>query len=112
MVNPDAPCSSMLSCVTSWITSVTRELRRPGTFSLNVNPSTLTSAPLTWLPRWIISHRNPAPRHHSANATGSAAAWVKTYGGPEGTGLVQLYLDRNVLGNIYGLKTAIEYGLY
>src|SRR6185503_21037514 len=37
----------------SWTTSMTRELRMSGQFSLNVRPRTLMSAPLTDAPDWI-----------------------------------------------------------
>src|SRR5208283_1009367 len=39
----------------SLTTSMTRELRRSGQFSLKVSPSTFTAAPFTAEPAWIIS---------------------------------------------------------
>ena len=42
--------------------------------------------------------------------TGKAAAWVKNYGGPEGTGLVQLWVNRFVLQDLTGIRHAAEYG--
>jgi eukaryotic-like serine/threonine-protein kinase len=42
---------------------------------------------------------------------GKAGAWVKNYGGPEGTGLVQLYIptDRHI--NLFPVMKAAEFGL-
>jgi len=41
---------------------------------------------------------------------GRVSEWVKNYGGPEGTGLVQLWVDRSVLPDLTGIKRAAEYG--
>lgn len=43
--------------------------------------------------------------------TGNAAAWVKNYGGPEGTGLVQLWVNRSDLPDLTYIKLVAEYGL-
>lgn len=42
---------------------------------------------------------------------GKAAAWVKNYGGPDGTGLVQLWVDRHAVGDLGPILSAAEYGL-
>ncbi|MGH7599476.1 MAG: PQQ-binding-like beta-propeller repeat protein, partial [bacterium] len=43
--------------------------------------------------------------------TGRASAWVKNYGGPEGTGLVQLWHKRDGQDDLIAVKAAAEYGL-
>jgi hypothetical protein len=48
----------------------------------------------------------------ATDENGMAAAWVKNYGGPEGTGLVQLFTPRNRQVDFYALKTVAEYGLW
>lgn len=42
---------------------------------------------------------------------GEAAAWVKNYGGKEGTGLVQLHIPRDRQIDLYHVKRVAEYGL-
>jgi len=42
---------------------------------------------------------------------GNAAAWIKNYGGDEGTGLVQLWVDRDRLSNLSEIKAAAEFRL-
>lgn len=42
---------------------------------------------------------------------GGAGAWVKSYGGPEGTGLVQLWISRDTPGPLTDVRAAVEYGL-
>ena len=42
---------------------------------------------------------------------GNAAAWVKNYGGPKGTGLVQLWVNRSIQQDYSSIKNAAEYGL-
>jgi hypothetical protein len=42
---------------------------------------------------------------------GRAAAWEKTYGGPPGTGLLQLWVDRDAPHDLDAVRTAAEYGL-
>lgn len=42
---------------------------------------------------------------------GGAGAWVKSYGGPEGTGLVQLWISRDTPGPLTDVRPAVEYGL-
>lgn len=43
--------------------------------------------------------------------TGRASAWVKNYGGPEGTGLVQLWHQRESQEDLVAIKAVAEYGL-
>ncbi len=43
--------------------------------------------------------------------TGNAAAWVKNFGGPEGTGLIQLWANRSIQQDYAYIKNAAEYGL-
>jgi len=42
---------------------------------------------------------------------GKAAAWVKNYGGPEGTGLVQLAIPQDKHIDLYRIMRVAEYGL-
>ena len=42
---------------------------------------------------------------------GGAGSWVKSYGGPEGTGLVQLWISRDTPGDLTPVRSAVEYGL-
>jgi outer membrane protein assembly factor BamB len=42
---------------------------------------------------------------------GRASAWVKNYGGPDGTGLVQLWHKRDGLEDLVAIKAVAEYGL-
>lgn len=42
---------------------------------------------------------------------GMAGAWVKNFGGPEGTGLVQLWLPRDRHVDLFHVKRAAEYGI-
>ena len=42
---------------------------------------------------------------------GRAAAWVKNFGGPEGTGLVQLWIRRNGPSDLSEVLSVAEYGL-
>jgi len=42
---------------------------------------------------------------------GRASAWVKNYGGPEGSGLVQLWHKRHSVDEIIAIKAVAEYGL-
>lgn len=43
--------------------------------------------------------------------TGRASAWVKNYGGPQGTGLVQLWHKREGLEDLVAIEAVAEYGL-
>ena len=43
--------------------------------------------------------------------TGFASAWIKNFGGPEGTGLVQFWVDRNYPLDLYEVFNVAEYGL-
>ncbi|OGU25674.1 MAG: hypothetical protein A2X66_09190 [Ignavibacteria bacterium GWA2_54_16] len=42
---------------------------------------------------------------------GMAGAWVKNFGGKEGTGLVQLFIPRDKIIDLYHVKRVAEYGL-
>lgn len=42
---------------------------------------------------------------------GMASAWVKNYGGPGGTGLLQLSISRSIPGDLSPIKAAAEFGL-
>lgn len=42
---------------------------------------------------------------------GMASCWVKNYGGPEGTGLVQLWVPRDRHVELFPVKCAAEYGI-
>jgi hypothetical protein len=42
---------------------------------------------------------------------GMASAWVKNYGGPVGTGLVQLWVPRDRHVDLFPVKCASEYGI-
>jgi len=42
---------------------------------------------------------------------GRAAAWEKTFGGPPGTGLLQLWVDRDTPHDLGSVRTAAEHGL-
>ena len=43
--------------------------------------------------------------------TGHAAAWVKNYGGPDGSGLVQLWQNRDGKDDLASIQAVAEYGL-
>jgi hypothetical protein len=43
--------------------------------------------------------------------TGRALAWMKNYGGTEGTGLVQLWYKRDGQDDLLAVKAMAEYGL-
>ena len=42
---------------------------------------------------------------------GNAATWIKNFGGPKGTGLLQLWVNRSVQQDYSAIKNAAEYGL-
>ena len=42
---------------------------------------------------------------------GNPSNWVKSYGGPEGTGLVQLWIPRDKHVDLNPIRAAVEYGL-
>jgi hypothetical protein len=41
-----------------------------------------------------------------------AASWVRNYGGPAGTGLVQLFCPKDKPVDLYRLKAVAEYRLW
>ena len=67
------------------------------------------------LPEWWMGMGGVNARQVSTvlavDEAGGAGAWVKSYGGREGTGLVQLWISRDTPGNLSHIKSAVEYGL-
>ncbi len=55
--------------------------------------------------------KNQVTKVLAEDENGNAAAWVKNYGGSEGTGLVQLWVGRSSLPDLSPIKLAVEYGL-
>lgn len=47
----------------------------------------------------------------AVDENGMASSWVKNYGGPEGTGLVQLWLPRDRHADLFPVKLAAEFGI-
>ena len=64
---------------------------------------------------WWVGNNALAPEEVTTvlarNEYGRAQAWVKNYGGPEGTGLVQLWLPRDAPADLTTIKAVTEYGL-
>lgn len=63
---------------------------------------------------WVGStavHPNQVMTVLAVDENGLAAGWVKNYGGPPGTGLVQLWIPQDVFPDFVTLKNAAEYGL-
>ncbi len=48
---------------------------------------------------------------YSLNEIGLAASWIKNYGGPQNSGLVQLIVNRQLPTNLTMIKNAVEFGL-
>lgn len=67
------------------------------------------------LPDWWMGMGGVDPKQVTTvlalDEAGGAGSWVKSYGGPEGTGLVQLWISRDTPGNLTWVKGAVEYGL-
>ena len=55
--------------------------------------------------------RNQVSQVLAEDENGNAAEWVKNFGGPEGTGLVQLWVNRSIQQDYSAIKNASEYGL-
>lgn len=55
--------------------------------------------------------KNQVSKVLAKDENGNAAAWVKNFGGPEGTGLVQLWVNRSIQQDYSAMKNAAEYGL-
>ncbi len=54
---------------------------------------------------------DPSIKVLASDEFGNAVAWIKNYGGPDGTGLLQLYIPLSeACTNLSEIKTAIEYG--
>jgi outer membrane protein assembly factor BamB len=75
----------------------TDEGRRRGLRGWWVSPSALDDAEVTTV--------------LARDEYGRAAAWEKTYGGPPGTGLLQLWVDRDAPRGLDAVQTAAEFGL-
>ena len=48
---------------------------------------------------------------YSLNENGFAASWIKNYGGPKNSGLMQLIVNRQLPSNLTMIKNAVEFGL-
>ena len=48
---------------------------------------------------------------YSLNEIGLASSWIKNYGGPQNSGLVQLIVNRQLPTNLTMIKNAVEFGL-
>ncbi|HTP12209.1 MAG TPA: hypothetical protein VMM37_01225, partial [Bacteroidota bacterium] len=77
----------------------------------------LTERGKLWgLQGWTVSLGWVAPDQVTTvlaeDENGMAAAWVKNYGGPEGSGLVQLSLPRGRQVDWHVLRNVAEYGLW
>lgn len=48
---------------------------------------------------------------YSMNEIGLAASWIKNYGGPKNSGLMQLNVNRQLPTNLPMIKNAVEFGL-
>jgi outer membrane protein assembly factor BamB len=95
-------------------------VRYPGNSAIGVGgwyQSTVTAEGIKWgLMRdwWIGGFAVDADQVTTVMArdeTGRAAAWVKNYGGPEGTGLIQLWHKRDGQEDLIAVKAVAEYGL-
>ncbi len=95
-------------------------VRYPGESAIGVGgwyQSTVTADGINWgLTRdwWVGGFAVDAKQVTTVLArdeTGRASAWVKNYGGPEGTGLVQLWHKRDGLDGLIAIKAVAEYGL-
>jgi hypothetical protein len=95
-------------------------IRYPGNGALGVGgwyQSTVTTEGIKWgLVRdwWIGGFAVDADQVTTVLAqdeTGRASAWVKNYGGPEGTGLVQLWHKRDGQEDLIAIQAVAEYGL-
>jgi outer membrane protein assembly factor BamB len=78
--------------------------------------ATLTEDGLAWgLRGWWVGLGWVDPGQVSTvlarDENGMASEWVKNYGGPKGTGLVQLWVPRDRHTDLYTVKCAAEYGI-
>jgi outer membrane protein assembly factor BamB len=95
-------------------------VRYPGKSALGVGgwyQSTVTAAGINWgLTRdWWVGgfavESDQVTTILARDETGRASAWVKNYGGPEGTGLVQLWHKRDGQDDLIAIKAVAKYGL-
>ena len=67
-----------------------------------------------WVGSGFFINKDSTTRILAVNEFGKAAAWIKNYGGPKGTGWLQLnaYSYKGIIGQqIYQFRAAIEYGI-
>ena len=92
----------------------------PGESAIGVGgwyQSTVTAAGINWgwTRDWWVGGFAVEPEQVTTvlarDETGRASAWVKNYGGPEGTGLVQLWHKREGPDGFIAIKAVAEYGL-
>ncbi len=95
-------------------------VRYPGNSAIGVGgwyQSTVTAEGVKWglIRDWWISgfavDADQVTTVLALDETGRASAWVKNYGGPEGTGLVQLWHKRDGQDDLIATKAVAEYGL-
>ncbi len=95
-------------------------VRYPGNSAIGVGgwyQSTVTAEGVKWglIRDWWIGGFAVDPKQGitvlARDETGGASAWVKNYGGPEGTGLVQLWHKRDGQEDLIAVKAVAEYGL-
>ena len=67
-------------------------------------------APTWWLSSYSIDLNNGVTVL-GLDENGNGAAWVKTYGGPTGTGFVYIGAQRHSIENLAGIQAMAEYGL-
>jgi hypothetical protein len=75
-----------------------------------------TSLGSVWgAPTWWISSLSIVPSEAidilGTDENGNAAAWVKSYGGPTGSGFVCISAQRHSIENLAGIRAMAEYGL-
>jgi len=70
-----------------------------------------SSAHFHWWVGGFAVETNQVTTVLACDETGRASAWVKNYGGPEGTGLAQLWHKRDGQEDLIAIKAVAEYGL-
>jgi hypothetical protein len=55
--------------------------------------------------------RRQATETLAVDEFGMASSWVKNYGGPEGTGLLQLTVPRTSPSDLSTVRAAVEFGV-
>jgi eukaryotic-like serine/threonine-protein kinase len=93
-------------------------IRYPGTSLEGIGwyGASVTQEGKKWgLRGWSVGLGWVEPREVSTvlarDENGMASGWVKNYGGPEGTGLVQLWVPRDRHVDLFPAKCAAEYGI-